>query len=267
MKNRGRRYLSVERQVVVRRLLTVAACVVALAARTGMAADLPVRAPARTFLPAVAYGWSGCYVGAEGGGAWGQSRHDTVFGSTSDAYTVGGGTSGGTIGCNYQTGPYQSGAYLSGTWVLGLEGDLSWTNKRGSAVEVAPFPSAFISETRENWLATVRGRLGWASQRWLLYVTGGYAAAAVEARVFNPTIALDVTDTKTRNGFTVGAGIEAAIAGNWTVKLEYLYVGLQDAGYFDVPPPAIYARTGVPISDNIYRAGLNYRFAWPIVGK
>ena len=122
---------------------------------------------------------------------------------------------------------------------------------RGSAVEAAAFPATFSSETRENWLATVRGRLGWAWQRWLIYVTGGYAAAAVEARVFNPTLALDVSDTKTRNGFTLGAGIEAAIAGNWTAKLEYLYVGLQNASYFDVPPPAINARTGVPISNNI----------------
>ena len=58
---------------------------------------------------------------------------------------------GGTVGCNYQTGQ----------WVLGLEGDLSWTNMRGSAVEAAAFPATFSSETRENWLATVRGRLGW----------------------------------------------------------------------------------------------------------
>jgi len=242
-------------EVVVRRLLTVAASLVLLAARSAMAADLTVRAPARTFVPA--YGWAGCYVGAEGGAAWGQSRHDTALGSTSDAYTVAGGMAGGTVGCSYQ----------AGAWVLGLEGDLSWTNKRGSAAEVAPFPAAFTSETREDWLATVRGRLGWASQRWLFYVTGGYAGAAVEAGVVNPTIGLDVTDTKTRSGFTVGAGIETAIVGNWTVKIEYLYVGLQNAGYFDVPPTASYARTGVPISDNIYRAGLNYRFAWPVIGK
>ena len=45
------------------------------------------------------------------------------------------------------------------------------------------------------------------------------------------------------------------------------YVGLQNAGYFDAPPPAIYARAGVPVSDNTYRVGLNYRFAWPIAGK
>jgi outer membrane immunogenic protein len=76
-----------------------------------------------------------------------------------------------------------------------------------------------------------------------------------------------VADTKTRNGFAVGAGIETAIADNWSVKLEYLYVGLQNASYFDVPPPVVFARTGVPISDNIVRVGLNYRFGGPIIGK
>jgi outer membrane immunogenic protein len=243
----------------VRKLLIVAAALVALPAQSGMAADLAVRAPVyKTLTPVVvAYGWTGCYLGAEGGGAWGQSRHDTDFGSTSDAFAVSGGLAGGTVGCNHQ----------AGQWVLGLEGDLSWTSKRGSAVEVAPFPATFTSETRENWLATVRGRLGLAAHRWLFYVTGGYAVAAVEARVLNPTIALDAADTKTRNGFVVGAGIETAIGGNWSAKLEYLYVGLQNASYFDVPPPAVLTRTGVPISDNIVRAGLNYRFGGPIVGK
>ena len=237
----------------MRRFLVIAVSFFAVVARPTMAADLPVRMLA----PVALHAWGGCYLGVEGGGAWGQSRHDTALGSTSDAYTVSGAFAGGTLGCNYQSGP----------WVIGLEGDLSWTNERGSAVEVAALPATFTAETRENWLATVRGRLGWASQRWLLYVTGGYAAAAVEARVSNPTLALDMGQTKTRNGFALGAGIEMAVAGNWSVKLEYLYVGLQNAGYFEVPPPTILMRTGVPINDNIYRAGLNYRFAWPAVGK
>ena len=211
-----------------------------------------MRAPVyRPLSPALAvYGWSGCYLGAQGGGAIGQSRHDTDFGSTSDPYTISGGLAGGTVGCNYQVSQ----------WVLGLEGDFSWTNKRGSAIELAPFPATFTSQTRENWLGTVRGRVGFAADRWLFYVTGGYAVAAVEAGIINPLIGLDVSDTKTRNGFAVGAGIEGVIAGPWTAKLEYLYVGLQNASYFDVPPPAVFARTGVPVTDNIFRAGINYRF-------
>jgi outer membrane immunogenic protein len=223
------------------------------------AADLSMRAPVyRPASPALAvYGWSGCYLGAQGGGAFGQSRHDTDFGSTSDSYAISGGVAGGTAGCNYQMS----------RWVLGLEGDFSWTSKRGSAIELAPFPATFTSQTRENWLGTVRGRVGFAADRWLFYVTGGYAVAAVEAGIVNPVIGLDVTDTKIRNGFTVGAGIEGVISGPWSAKLEYLYVGLQNASYFDVPPPAVFARTGVPISDNIFRAGINYHFGGPVAGK
>jgi outer membrane immunogenic protein len=231
--------------------LLVAAALVGLPC-WATAADLSVRVPIyRPLSPALAvYGWSGCYLGAQGGGAIGQSRHDTDFGSTSDPYTISGGLAGGTVGCNYQVSQ----------WVLGLEGDFSWTNKRGSAIELAPFPATFTSQTRENWLGTVRGRVGLAHDRWLFYVTGGYAVAAVEAGITNPLIGLDVSDTKTRNGFAVGAGIEGVIAGSWTAKLEYLYVGLQNASYFDVPPPAVFARTGVPVTDNIFRAGINYRF-------
>jgi outer membrane immunogenic protein len=244
--------------IVLRKHLIVAAALVALTARSGAAADLPVRAPVhRTLRPIAAASWAGCYVGAEGGGAWGQSRHDTAVGSTSDAYAVRGGLAGGTVGCNHQLG----------RWVVGLEGDLAWTDKSGSAVEAAPFPATFTSATRESWLASVRARLGWAADRWLLYVTGGYAVAAVEARILNPSIGLDVADTKVRSGFAVGAGIETAIADNWSVRLEYLYVGLQNASYFDVPPPVVFARTGVPLSDNIVRAGLNYRFGAPVISK
>jgi outer membrane immunogenic protein len=244
--------------IVLKRLI-VAAVLFSPLTPSGLAADLPVRAPVTKILTpvVVTYSWAGCYLGVEGGGAWGQSRHDTDFGSTSDAFAVSGGLAGGTIGCNYQ----------AREWVLGLESDLSWTSKKGSAVEVAPFPAAFTSETREHWLATVRGRLGLAAHRWLVYVTGGYAAAAVEARIFNPTISLDVSDTRIRNGFAVGAGIETAIADHWSVKLEYLFVGLQNASYFAAAPPAVLTRTGVPITDNIVRAGLNYRFGGPIVGK
>jgi len=161
----------------VKKLLVAAALIAPPCCAT--AADLSVRAPVyRPLSPALAvYGWSGCYLGAQGGGAIGQSRHDTDFGSTSDPYTISGGLAGGTVGCNYQVSQ----------WVLGLEGDFSWTNKRGSAIELAPFPATFTSQTRENWLGTVRGRVGFAADRWLFYVTGGYQGGAhFEPRLAQP---------------------------------------------------------------------------------
>lgn len=73
----------------------------------------------------------------------GQSRHDTAFGSMSAAFAVSGALVGGAAGCNHQTGP----------WLFGLEGDLSWTNKKGSAVEVA---NIFMSACRTSVISTLR---------------------------------------------------------------------------------------------------------------
>ena len=78
-------------------------------------------------------------------------------------------------------------------------------------------------ETRNNWLGTVRGRVGYAFDRVMPYVTGGLAVGDIEAN--QPGFA-GVSDTNV--GWTVGGGIEAAIASNWTAKLEYLYVDLGD---------------------------------------
>ena len=68
-----------------------------------------------------------------------------------------------------------------------------------------------------------------------------------------------------RPGWTAGGGVEAAIVGNWSAKLEYLFVGLEDHGYF-VPTPNIPNQTnragGVPLNNNIVRGGINYKIDW-----
>jgi opacity protein-like surface antigen len=90
--------------------------------------------------------------------------------------------------------------------------------------------------TREHWLGTGRARLGvMPVDGRLFYLTGGFAAAGVEA-FFNGNSVRDgsVAATQTRWGWTAGGGFEAALFQNWSFKLEYLYVGLQDKSYF--PP-------------------------------
>jgi outer membrane immunogenic protein len=163
-----------------------------------------------------------------------------------------GGLVGGTLGCNYQ---------LSNV-VLGLEGDYSWAiNKQGNGLEIPPFDPAGISGTKEQWLGTVRGRLGFTPvEQWLVYVTGGYAVASVQASVVDAALQIDVTETKTRSGWTAGFGTEWAFWNNWTGKIEYLYVAFRDTSYFEAQPAGVTPRTGVPLNDNIIRLGLNYRF-------
>src|ERR1700730_18799818 len=108
----------------MKRLLLLGAAM-SLAMVTGAsAADL---APMHTKAPPPPpmWSWTGCYIGVEGGGAWGQSRHDN--GATATTITgnfdINGGIFGGTVGCNYQ---------VDRSWVIGIEDDLSWTNKKGS---------------------------------------------------------------------------------------------------------------------------------------
>ena len=231
-----------------------------------IAADLGVPRPAVPFVARAPIAlWSGCYIGVSGGGTWGQSRHiNRVGGIDTDItndYDITGALVGPTVGCNIQTGGF----------VFGVEGDWSWTSKQGSAVDIAPFNPAFTSETRENWLATVRGRVGWAWDRWMFYVTGGGAFADVEARVIGPIGLGTISETLTRTGWTVGLGGEWAFSPNWSVKLEYLYVDFgKEEGYFDLAPVGFVNRAGgVPVTEHVIRGGINYRFSWggPVLAR
>ena len=81
-------------------------------------------------------------------------------------------------------------------------------------------------ETSNDWLATFRGRIGYAFDRWLPYITGGGAYGNVKATVSVPIAGLSASASNNQFGWTVGAGLEYAFLGNWTAKIEYLYVDL-----------------------------------------
>jgi outer membrane immunogenic protein len=219
------------------------------------AADLPVKAP--LIAKPVAYSWTGCFVGAAGGGVWGRSRHisgdATTFGfNITDNYAVSGGIVGAEYGCQWQ----------SGMWVFGTESDFSWTNLRGGANNIAPFNTTSISSTREYWLSTSRLRFGvLATPDLLLYATGGIATARVEATV-DATIAGFgiVSETRTRWGWTIGGGAEYALGNGWSAKADYLYVRLNDKEYLTPPPLGFSSRSNVPLDEHIFRVGLNYKF-------
>ena len=133
------------------------------------AADLPPRynpvAPPMAPSPFVSplHNWTGLYVGINGGGAWGRSDW-----TSTNEFDVSGGMVGGTIGYNWQ----------SGNWVYGLEGDIDWTDISGRT----HFACSFGCKTSNSWLATVRGRVGYAYDRFLPYITGGLAVGDIRAR-------------------------------------------------------------------------------------
>jgi outer membrane immunogenic protein len=208
--------------------------------------------------------WTGAYVGASAGGAWGSSaQHDditvTSIGPLDGRYHISGPVVGGGFGYNWQNGP----------WVAGLETDLSWANISGSGT-CLPAPGHPCG-TKVESLGTVRGRLGMAfggtpaysgmptkvapvaTRGTLVYLTGGFAYGDVHAwDSLTPS-----SGSKTYTGWTVGAGIEWALQGNWSAKLEYLYVDLGKKDLFEAAPG--FPET-VSAKLNVVRFGLNYKF-------
>jgi len=199
------------------------------------AADLPRRhaMPTKAPMYEAPYNWTGFYVGINGGAGWGHSNWD-AYGT---GFNTSGGLVGGTVGYNYQMGQV----------VLGLEGDGDWSGLRGSGT-----CAGLSCETHNNWLATARGRVGYAFGRVMPYVTGGGAFGDIKS-----SLAGFSSQTTTQAGWTLGGGAEVAIAGPWTAKIEYLYVDLGKAG---CGAAACGVPTNVNFTSNIVRAGINYRF-------
>jgi outer membrane immunogenic protein len=257
-----------------------------------MAADLPVKAPAP--LPAAPIPtWTGFYVGGNVGGLWANSGSGAWspldpanFGVFPNAGTLernGGGNVGvvGGVhgGYNWQFAP---------TWVAGIEADWSWADAKASfdqpwvttANVVRPGARASLS-LNENWLATVRGRIGYlVTPATLVYFTGGvawtkfdYAGSSRNDFPTNGTgpYLAQSQFSKTLPGYVLGGGLEYAFSGHWSVRAEYLYYHFNntDAAVSPVfdstggfPPPsfpASFSWTGVT-NINVGRAGVSYKF-------
>ena len=240
------------------------------------------------------YSWTGCYIGANAGGAWEKVQNtltatngappyfgvavlpDVSRNGTGSLDSGGGFIGGGQVGCNYQ----------SGRFVWGVETDFDWMHQHdhlGGRFVYSTDPTSpyFLDVSNdEKWLWTVRGRIGvTATDRVLLYVTGGFAALRMDFRqTFSeppfttppdgtPQVA---TFSKTKAGWTIGAGVEAGLWGNWSVKAEYLYAqfdGETVSGSFTggvgVPRGATLANSLNDIHLQVARVGLNYRFGGP----
>jgi outer membrane immunogenic protein len=241
--------------------LVYAISFLAIGTASAMAADLAARpyTKAPSMMVPVVYDWTGGYVGIEGGFGWGHSDQTDpglpplVVAIADGHFSVNGGLAGGTLGYNWQ----------AVRWVYGLEGDYSWSDIKGQSAVCGPIFALHSCGTKLESFGTFRGRIGYAAGdagNVLLYATGGLAVGDVHAwDALTPA-----SGSAFRAGWTVGAGIEAAFAPNWTAKLEYLYVDLGKAQLFNVIPTV--AET-VSFNTNIIRAGINYRFGGPVIAK
>lgn len=182
------------------------------------------------------YLWTGLYVGAHAGYAFGTSRMTDAGGTTTGDFDIDGFVGGGTIGFNFQ----------SGQVVWGLETDISFSDVSGRTFVNCPGGCTSSSD----WLWTVRGRLGLDLGGWMPYITGGLAVADGFGNVGGLASGSD-----TLTGYTIGGGLEIKLDRNWSIKGEYLFVDLGDVG---IPTPV---PTRADFDElHIVRAGINYKF-------
>jgi opacity protein-like surface antigen len=217
-----------------------------------------------------AFTWNGIYMGLQMGGAWGEAHVSDPFGSSiyGDNIHTRGPLAGGAIGANWQ----------KGTAVIGIEADANWADIEGTNTCFA-FSGFFVSANcrfHVDAFGTLAARLGVAAGptgRTLLYVKGGgtwedkTVAATAGGGAGTPTTSASGITW----GWTVGAGVEHALRGGWSVKAEYDYLAFGNSGLaapaslfqnvppnpFFIPVPGRGANTSQDIQE--FKVGLNYR--------
>ena len=236
--------------------LAIAAAALVLGTAGASAADLAARPYTKAPAPVAAlYNWTGFYIGAQVGYAWGDNSTREFVTATGvptafiQGFNADGFVGGGHIGYNWQVGQF----------VFGLEGDLEGADVKGG-YRLANFNG---TDFRIDAQASIRGRLGVAFNNSLLYVTGGAAWADMDhTYVFANT--LFETISTTRTGWTVGAGWEYGFTPNWSARLEYRYTDFgtfRNNSTFSFPG---FSYEHDPVFHTV-RAGISYRFGGPMV--
>jgi outer membrane immunogenic protein len=227
----------------MKKVLLTTVGLAALGLAPALAADLPARTYTKAPVAAPIYNWTGFYVGAMGG--YGKEN-------ASD-FALSGGFGGGTAGYNWQTGNV----------VFGVEADGSWADVSASATGATVVPGFGVvtatASSKTDAMGTVRGRIGYAVNQVLFYGTGGYAW--IDNKITLSALGLTASDSKWHSGWTVGAGVEAFFAPQWSVKGEYLYRSLGGETYFSGALP-----TGT-LNFHTVQVGVNYHFGGPVVAK
>src|SRR5689334_23690514 len=253
----------------IRTKLLVTAAVTALSG-SAFAADMALKQAPRAPMPAAVFSWTGCHVGAHVGWGWGKANFDesqVSSGGTlntdgtpgSGGVTTSGAVFGGQLGCDYQ---------FSGQWVIGVEGMAAGTDINGTATD--PGGINFIGgntntvTVKEDFLASVTGRLGYAFNDTLWYVRGGAAWTHDRWNLSNTANSFLYGNTivgQSRTGWTIGGGVEWAFLPNWTAFVEYDFYDFGSKNLVsNVPFDDTYNLHSGRQNVNVVKVGLNYRF-------
>ena len=254
--------------IIMKKVLVGAAALV-VGTISAQAADLPRKAPVYKAPILQVYDWTGFYIGVNAGGSVGRDRTRstataggaTVFNETTNLSPAGA-IGGGQVGYNVQFRNFYN-------LVLGVEADIQASGQRDNFTCLLNCvgPAQFQTYNQKiDWFGTARVRAGIATGPVLSYITGGYAYGRVQTSSTGAFggLPLGINVSSNRGGYTIGSGVEAQLGGNWTGKIEYLYVrlGTQNAaGVVAVPGAGAVTFAGTTrIEDHIFRGGVNYSF-------
>ena len=202
-----------------------------------------------------AYDWTGPYVGATGGAARGVQQWTYLSGGNTVQPAYQGAILGGEAGYNFQTGQI----------VYGIEGDFSGLNAKGGVS--CPNGFFFTCEASLSRLATVTGRVGYATGYGLYYAKAGLAYGTANVgttpntngnplTIPNFVFATGNSTTVSHTGWTAGVGVEFALAKDWSAKAEYMHFDLGSAQYTVDSGLLVNAKT----AGDTVRVGVNYHF-------
>jgi outer membrane immunogenic protein len=240
----------------------------ACAADMATRAPMPAKAPMAPMMAPAVYNWNGIYIGGHFGYGWAHTdtdsyRLDDGGFQASGSVDRDGIFGGGQIGVNWMVMP---------NVLLGVEGDISAADLKGSADNCnAAGTGCARSDVKTTWFSTLRGRIGYAVNNWLLYGTGGavWTHANTDRTITradsNPASVGQVASAdSTHSGWTAGGGVEWGFAPNWSAKLEYLYFNVNSTNDFVYPAPysAANRRNESESHSHTVRLGINYRFNW-----
>jgi outer membrane immunogenic protein len=236
------------------------------------AADLPVAPLPPAALPAPVFLWTGFYVGANVGAGWARNNwSDTLFLTSFNNSNNGVFIAGGQIGFNYQIGRFVVGA----EW----DADGAANSGRGAAVSI-PTGAAIVVSSNNHFISTLAARFGYATvDHWLFYgkAGGGWVGNSnVTVTDITTGVSLSCGNFNScgnnNGGWLLGAGIEWMFVPNWSVKVEYDYIGLGNRS-FTIPGTAAILAGDTLTSNNRnvqeFKFGFNYLFNWgpPIAGR
>jgi outer membrane autotransporter protein len=225
------------------------------------------KAPAPPVPVVAPVAWTGFYIGGHAATVFGRWTDERFFDDPAEFVSpilagVGG---GGQIGFNWQTG----------NWVLGVEGDATWTNATGA--RACPglgfgFGNFFNCEYNVNWVATAGVRVGYAYERALFYAKGGAAWSDNDYDiVFNTTGERILTASDTRTGWMGGAGVEYALTQNWSAKAEYTFMDFGTEEVLRTSASGLLAGATIDSESTNHvhavKVGVNYRFSGLPLGR